>query len=118
MEISRRIRIAKQRYSLKKLDHFLKYLIAAEFSLVILSTAYFLLPGDLAESLSLHHRYTDYPYPVLMLIPGLAANLVCGVLSILWVASTNKKGYPGTGLLLNWILIISNAWLLIVLVAS
>jgi hypothetical protein len=106
----------------RKLDRFLLYLLIGEFGYFVLlllvgvgiAIRTLTLTGVAARhNLSLVTSLVPWtvllPYSVAAL-----ANSVGGFASALLYLRNGGEGYPGTGNLLNWIFLISNSWIFII----
>jgi hypothetical protein len=104
-----------------RLDRFLLYLLAIElgyFVLMMLAGIIMALVAFAGFDLDLQlGRYvTGTLWPVLLYILALPLNMLGGFAGIVLNIRTKHVGYPGTGHLLNWIFLMTTAWIFIVLV--
>ncbi len=108
------------------LDRFLLHLLAVELGYfiflivggVIVAVLVYAtdFPRDSALSAIISRYESSFLWPVLPYIIALPLNMLGGAASIVLNIRTQHQGYPGTGHLLNWIFLMSTAWLFLIAV--
>lgn len=101
-----------------KLDRFLLHLLAGEIGYYL-----FLIIAGFFGFLFMRVFFSDFDLSgisatvtlilVLAYILLLPVNAVGALLSILATIKGKRQGFPGVGHLLNWILLVANAWILL-----
>ncbi len=103
-----------------RLDRFLLYWTAGESGyllLLLIAVVIFVIIGFTDSSLLGDHPEAFILWPILVLVVGLLGNVIMGFAGLVLNILTRHQGYPGTGHLLNWILIFSTFWLFVILFA-
>lgn len=106
-----------------KLDRAALWLLVGEFGGAALLLAFLLLMiiGNLISSYAfdLDYRVGEALALIIALLYGLAylANLIIGITGLYLYANEKREGYPGTGHLLNWILVSTTLWVALILIA-
>lgn len=108
----------------QKLDRSALWLLVSEFggAALLLVLLLLIVVGNLISAGAFNWDYStgDIITLVIAFVYGLAylANLVIGVMGLYLYATEKREGYPGTGHLLNWILLSATvAFALILIVA-
>ena len=107
----------------QKLDRAALWLLIGEFSsaALLLALMFLVIIGNLISpyAFDLDYRVGEALALIIALLYGLAylANLVIGILGLFQYARENREGYPGTGHLLNWILVSTTLWVALILIA-
>ena len=108
----------------QKLDRAALWLLIGEFGGAALLLALLLLMviGNLVSSGAFDMGYNGGQIAMMgmALVYGLAylANLVIGIMGLYLYASEKREGYPGTGHLMNWVLLSATLAIVLVLVAG
>jgi hypothetical protein len=108
----------------QKLDRAALWLVAGEFGLaaILLLLTILMIIGNLIsyDAFDLDYSAGEIITLVLALVYGLAylGNLAIGVMGLYLYATEKREGYPGTGHLLNWILLSATLVLLLALIAA
>ncbi len=107
----------------QRLDRAALWLIVGEFSGAALMLALMLLMilGNLISpyAFDLGYRAGEAIALIIAITYALAylANLVIGILGLIQYAREGLEGYPGTGHLLNWVLVSTTLWIALVFLA-
>ena len=108
----------------QKLDRAALWLLIGEFggAAILLTLLLLMLIGNLISSSAFNMGYNSGQVVTLgvALIYGLAylGNLVIGIMGLYLYASEKREGYPGTGHLMNWVLLSATLIIVLVLVAA
>lgn len=107
----------------QKLDRAALWLLAGEFSgaALLLTIWLLMIVGNLisAGAFDFGYRTGEVIAAVIAFSYALAylANLTIGVLGLVRYAQEGREGYPGTGHLLNWMLVATTLWVALFLIA-
>lgn len=108
MEIQTRVKLAQNRGRFEKLERFLKVFLAVELisivSIVLIMILFTVGFSDLTILVAFF-----------LLLLFFAVNVVCGCAGIVLLILSRRKGYPGTGHIINWAVLIAYAWVFILL---
>lgn len=106
------------------LDRFLLHVLAVELGYFIflmicgVIAAVLVYATNFSLDAAIFARISQYAssivWPVLLYIIALPLNMLGGAASIVLNIRTRQQGYPGTGHLLNWIFLMSTAWLFLI----
>ncbi len=109
-----------------QLDTFLLYLLAAELGYfillivggVVLAVLVFALDASAFEPLErfFNEYNSSFLWPVLPYIVALPLNMLSGLASLALTIRAGIRGYPGSGHLLNWLFLMTTAWLFLIAV--
>lgn len=108
----------------QKLDRAALWLLVGEFggAVVLLALLILMVVGNLISSNAFDLNYSTGEAISLgiALVYGLAylGNLVIGVMGLYLYANEKREGYPGTGHLLNWMLLSATIAIILVLIAA
>ena len=108
----------------QKLDRAALWLLMSEFggAALLLTLLILMVVGNLISSGAFAFGYgTGQIIMVVMaLVYGLAylGNLVIGIIGLYLFASEKREGYPGTGHLMNWVLLSATLVVVLVLIAA
>ncbi len=101
-----------------RLDRFLLFWTAGEAGyllLLLIAVVIFVIIGFTDSSLLGNSPEAFILWPIVVLVVALLGNIIMGFAGLVLNILTKHHGYPGTGHLLNWILIFASFWLFVVL---
>jgi hypothetical protein len=107
----------------QKLDRAALWLLIGEFggAALLLALMILMIVGNLISSsaFDLGYQAGEIIAAVIAIAYVLAylANLVIGIMGLYFYVSEKREGYPGTGLLLDWILVSTTLWIALIAIA-
>ncbi len=122
MEDNIQTHIDKDQIRYARLDRFLLYLLAGELGYLILlllvGVVFTILSFATDFRLDIGSSLFSIFWPMLIYVVAFLLNALGGFAGIVLFIRTKHEGYPGTGHLLNWILLASTAWIFILAIVS